>query len=207
MIPRQLAAGLISLAGTVFVLASVTLLNRFVTLEQNAKEGPAVNFSVPTVQARPQAPRPPEPARRPPRSTPQNLAPLPDLGTGLSSIVVDTPDFLGGDLAGAGNELLGQLDDVAMTADTVDRPPVVRNSALTYPAQARSRGIEGRVVVSVLIGVDGRIQRSQILESVPPGVFDQAVLESLPRWSFVPAEYKGRPVQIWATLPLDFSLR
>lgn len=203
---KHLLAFLISLGGAAFVLGSVTLMNKMTGLEEKDKTGPAVNFSVPQLTPKPQQAPPPPPKRSPPKSQARNLAPLPSLGGGLSSITLEAPDYASGDLGGVNESLLGDLDSVAMTSDTVDKPPVVKSSPLVYPPRAKQMGLEGRVVVSVLIGADGRVKNTKILESTPPGVFDQAVMDTLPNWTFAPAEYQGRAVQIWATLPLDFTL-
>ena len=202
---KHLKALGIALGGTLFVLSSVSLMNKFVTFEQGDKTGPQVNFSVPQLAPRPLTPPPPQQKRTPPKNN-RNLAPLPSLGSGLSSITLYSPDYASGDLGGLNENLLGDLDAVAMTAETVDKPPVVKVGALPYPERAKQMKQEGRVVVSVLIGADGRVKNHKILESTPSGVFDQAVKDSLPNWVFTPAEYQGRAVQIWATLPLDFTL-
>jgi len=201
------AVGLLTgMAGAVLTLQAVVWMNAFVDPLEKEGASAVVDFAVAALKpaAPPPAPRKPD-AR--PRSLDRNLAPLPDLGLGQgsSAITVDVPDYSQADLGDARDSLLGRTDDVAMTVETVDKAPVVRRGGVAYPEKARQRGLTGRVVVSLLIGTDGKVQRSRVLEATPAGVFEDAVLSSLPQWLFAPAEYQGRPVPIWVSLPLDFQ--
>ncbi len=76
-----------------------------------------------------------------------------------------------------------------------------------YPPEARSRRIEGRVVVEFTVTERGEVDGPVIVESHPPGVFDQAVLNSVRRWRFKPKEQDGKPVAVRARQPLEFKLR
>jgi protein TonB len=202
---RFLMALLAGAVGVAMTLQAVVILNIFVDPRDKETGKQIVSFSLPTVKQAAPPPTPPPPKSRP-RSSEKSLAPLPDLGgAGSSAISLDVPDYSQADLGTAGNGLLGNTDNVAMTAETVDKPPVVKRGSLVYPEAAKQKGLTGRVTVSILIGTDGRVQKSKILDSNPAGVFDAAVLTALPGWVFAPAEYKGRPVPIWVTLPLDFS--
>ncbi|MCX8049526.1 MAG: TonB family protein [Methylohalobius sp.] len=83
---------------------------------------------------------------------------------------------------------------------------VVRTPPL-YPPEARSRRIEGRVVVEFTVTERGEVQDPVIIEASPPGVFDQAVLQSVRGWRFKPKEKDGRPIAVRARQPLEFKLR
>jgi protein TonB len=135
------------------------------------------------------------------------LAPLPDVGGSLSGIQVDVPGFEGAGVDQVAESLLGDLDNVALTEDAVDNPPQFRNRvAPEYPERARQRELEGRVLVTALIGVDGRVQQMQVLEANPPGVFNDAVLAALGGSTFDPATYQGNPVETWITVAYPFRL-
>ncbi|GAB6068307.1 hypothetical protein JCM13664_16260 [Methylothermus subterraneus] len=81
------------------------------------------------------------------------------------------------------------------------RPPPL------YPPEARSRRIEGRVVVEFTVTERGEVQDPVIIEANPPGVFDQAVLETVRKWRFRPKEQNGKPIAVRARQPLEFRLR
>jgi protein TonB len=141
------------------------------------------------------------------RSAPKLDLP-PALGAGLSGIELDLSDYdIGDELKEVGKGLLGDMN-VAMTQDTVDTVPVpVETEQPEYPKHARVRGIEGSVTVGLLVGADGRVKKLKVIESDPNGVFDRVALQAVRRWLFKPATFKGQPVEMWATLPLEFRLR
>lgn len=198
---------LIGVVSTAILLSLISWMNLAVD-EREDDTISTVQFSVPTATPKKSPPPPPAtPPARPNRSDSRALAPAPGVGSGLSSLAIDVPDYSATDLDSEGQGLLGQVEDVAMTSETVDRPPVVRQGGVPYPDRAKQRGTEGQVTVSLLIGTDGRVEKFKILESVPAGVFDQAVTEAVPRWTFAPAEYQGRPVAVWVALPLEFRLK
>ena len=188
------------------VFTTVVFMNRKASEPEDASISTAVDFTVQAAAAKPEERETPLQQRRSiAKSDPPALAPLPNLEGELSSIRVEMPDF-GSESIGTNESFFGDLDNVTMTDDSVDEKPVVLASPITYPTRARQRKIEGRIVVSLLIGTDGTVKRARILESQPPDTFDQAVLDALPGWRFEPARYKNKNVQVWVTLPLDFRL-
>ncbi len=136
------------------------------------------------------------------------VAPLPSLGTGLSGIEIDVPDVEMADLGSVTNSLLGGLGDVVMTEDTVDSRPVPKYQTLVkYPPRARAKNIEGRVVLNIRIGADGRVKQIKVIEAEPLGVFEPSAIAAVRNWMFEPATYNSRAVEVWATLPLEFTLQ
>ena len=49
-------------------------------------------------------------------------------------------------------------------------------------------GIAGHVKVYFLVSKQGKVKKYEIKESVPPGVFDQAVLDVVKKYEFEPFE-------------------
>lgn len=196
----------ITVLGCGLVLGGLVVMNQFASGPEESDTTNVVNFSVP-----PPPPDPPpkreEPQERQPRRTNRPaLAPAPNLGTSLSGIQVGLPEFQVAGVAEVSESLLGDLEDVALTEEAVDEPPVIQSRPLTYPERAKQRSLEGRVVISALVGTDGRVKEMQILEANPPGVFDQTVRSAVPNWTFRPARYNGEPVETWVTIPIPFSL-
>ncbi|MFB6375341.1 MAG: energy transducer TonB, partial [Bradymonadaceae bacterium] len=92
-------------------------------------------------------------------------------------------------------------------ADSVDeKPQPVRRVYPELPRRLVEKQIEGRVVVRALIDKEGQVERVEIVESKPPDVFDQHVLEAVRRWQFQPASYEGKSVKTWIELPFNFEL-
>ena len=56
-----------------------------------------------------------------------------------------------------------------------------------YPGRAISDGIEGHVLVEYTVSRDGRVIRPRVVDSAPPGVFDDVVLRAVARREYVPS--------------------
>lgn len=75
-----------------------------------------------------------------------------------------------------------------------------------YPASARARDIEGWVDVLFAVSERGQVSEAQVIESIPPEVFDQAALDAVMRWRFRPVMEDGEPVTVYRQVKLNFSL-
>ncbi len=136
-------------------------------------------------------------------------APVPQLATALSGMSFGLPQMSGMDLSSATDKVLGNdtISDTVMNAATVDvKPRPLAQARPTYPSRARSNNVEGYVVLNMLIGKDGRVSRVKLIESEPPGVFDDAVMSVAQTWQFEPALYQGQPVAMRATQRIPFKL-
>ena len=191
-----------SLVGSLGVFAFIVSLNNFVVgLDRNNSSQTAVfqveKIEKPKTQAQNVPPKPKK--NQTPRLQPPNLSSnLAGLSFGLSQFEIDMTGM---------NSILGDMQDMIMTSDTVDIPPRAQaRPPLHYPAQARSKGITGYVRINLLIGVDGRIEQVKLLESEPQGVFDQVAMHSIKAWKFAPAEYQGKQVRVWAQQTIRFDL-
>jgi TonB family protein len=91
-------------------------------------------------------------------------------------------------------------------ATEVDEQPVSMHPlSASYPDLAREAGVEGLVVVRVLVGPDGRVHDAVVVKSVP--MLDAAALEAARRATFQPALLNNRPVSCWVAVPFRFRLR
>lgn len=197
----------LSILGTVAVFGTVLVINR-AAINQRPPETlreSVVSFERRERPPEPQTVRPPEPPRRPPRPAP--AAPPALLGVGLSGIDFGLPAFSAEDLGALGGNLLGEASDVVMTDDTVDVPPrPVRQTPMQYPPRARAMGVRGYVVLSLLISPTGEVEQVRVLESEPPGVFDDTASQGVMGWRFEPASYRGENVRVWARQRVRFDL-
>lgn len=91
-------------------------------------------------------------------------------------------------------------------ADEVDQIPHVVKAVRDYPRRARRRGIEGSVTLKCLVGPDGRVKESAVVEANPEGIFEKSALSSIRRYVFRPGYYKGKPVPTWIILPIHYKL-
>ena len=206
---KRVGVGLLSMVtGTLVVLGTVLLINHFSEGLQNEKAEAisSVQFErkpPPEQQVKPK-PKPKPKPKRTPRTAPE---PLTGLDTALSGIDMGLPGFSSEDLNDLGGDLMGGEDGVVMTDDTVDQPPqAVYQAPMQYPARAKVKGVEGYVVLSLLIGVTGEIEQIELVESQPQGVFDQVATQGVSSWQFEPAMYQGQAVRSWAKQRVRFDL-
>lgn len=193
--------------GVGIVVTGLVVMNSVIQSSDNQGQDDSVSFNVEPPPPDP-PPDQPEPQQQPQRQRNRpSLAPPPDLGSNLSGIQVALPEFQAQGVESVSESLLGELEDVALTEETVDEPPVKRNAPTPpYPERAKQREIQGEVRVSLLVGANGNVQRLKILEANPPGVFDEAVQETVGKWTFRPARYNGEPVETWVTIRIPFQL-
>lgn len=84
-------------------------------------------------------------------------------------------------------------------------PEVVTPVTPIYPPIARDAGMEGDVLVRMLVGIDGRVKRAEIEGKSAP-MFDDTALAAARQWIFTPATSNGKPVPVWVRVPMKFQL-
>jgi protein TonB len=82
----------------------------------------------------------------------------------------------------------------------------LNNPTPAYPALSRRLGEQGKVVVRVLIGVDGKAQQAEIRSSSGYDRLDQAALATVRSWRYVPGTRNGIPEAMWFNVPINFVL-
>lgn len=121
----------------------------------------------------------PEPVRSEPLNKPQ-----PVNSTRVYDVVEQMPSFPGG-ISGLRTYL---------------------NQNIRYPAEAQENCVQGRVVVSFVVGKDGHISDVTVLRSVEPSLDKEAVrvVRNMPRWT--PGKQGGEPVRVRYRVPVSFRL-
>ncbi|HKI05174.1 MAG TPA: energy transducer TonB [Thermoanaerobaculia bacterium] len=77
------------------------------------------------------------------------------------------------------------------------RPELIgKPAALQVPAAARKAGIQGTVIVEVVVDQEGCVRRPRILKGLPLGI-DGAALAAVRSWTFRPGMLAGRPVAVY----------
>jgi len=85
-------------------------------------------------------------------------------------------------------------------------PHYAANFQPDYPASERRAGHQGRVVVRVLIGVDGRVKQVEKVSAVNDAFFEATERRALEKWRFKPGTRDGVPVETWYTTGVSFVL-
>jgi TonB family protein len=114
-------------------------------------------------------------------------------GLGSSdSLVVDT--------SGGGSGLPSPDDYVAYEKE----PELVSMQEPVYPELAREAGVEGTVLIRVLVGEDGFVKDEIIIQSV--SMLDDNAAAAARTAVFKPALQKDKPVAVWMVIPIEFRL-
>ena len=77
---------------------------------------------------------------------------------------------------------------------------------IKYPAEAKEKGVEGRVIVQFVVEKDGTITNTKVVRGVDPDLDAEAlrVVNQSPKWK--PGMQKGEAVRVKYTLPIMFKL-
>jgi TonB family protein len=87
----------------------------------------------------------------------------------------------------------------------VQAPTLIRQVEPKYTKAARKALIQGTVLFSVVIGLDGTPSDLEITRSLDPGL-DREAMEAVAKWRFHPAVRDGKAVASLATIEVNFKL-
>jgi len=96
--------------------------------------------------------------------------------------------------------------------DGADRVVATKASILNkprpnYTEQARQNKTQGNVVVKVLLGANGRVQKASVVRGLPDGLNEKAI-EAAYQLQFTPARNgAGAPMDQWVTVSVNFTIR
>ncbi|HMP90278.1 MAG TPA: energy transducer TonB [Kiritimatiellia bacterium] len=165
----------------------------------------------------PPPPPPPPPvrpleqeARQTPRPAmdrpPPKLQPLAlsfSLGSAMGGLKGDF--FVDFALGGIEGDL--DADSFVFEIADLDEPPRPRiQLPPAYPAQARIRRVQGHVDLMYIVSSEGLVTDVRVVDSHPPGIFDQAALQAVRRWQFQPGIRQGMAVTTRVEQRLSFQL-
>jgi protein TonB len=92
------------------------------------------------------------------------------------------------------------LVEPSADADYLKNPPP------GYPRISRRNGEQGTVIVRVFISTQGAPEKAEVRASSGFARLDQAALEAVQRWRFVPGRRNGTPEAMWFNIPVRFIL-
>jgi protein TonB len=91
----------------------------------------------------------------------------------------------------------------------VTEPTIIEASKILpkYPEMARHAGVQGRVLLQAVIGVDGRVGSVAVLKEDPSRIgFGEAAIAAVSRWRYHPGTLLGTPVAVYLTITVEFTL-
>ena len=67
-------------------------------------------------------------------------------------------------------------------------------------------GIQGIVILEAVITKTGTVEDVRVLRALHP-ILDQAAISAVKQWKYQPAMLNGRPVKVYFTVTVNFTLR
>ncbi len=78
---------------------------------------------------------------------------------------------------------------------------------LVYPEIARRAGVEGTVIIHVLIDEKGNVVKTRVLKSLGNNGCDEAAIAAIKKTKWKPAMQRDKPVKVWVSIPVIFKLK
>ena len=86
-----------------------------------------------------------------------------------------------------------------------EKPQLIKQVNPSYPNMAKQAGIEGIVVLKLLLDNQGKVKKIEVLKSQP--LLDDAAKNAAWQYQFTPGIKDGLPVKTWISVPIHFQLR
>jgi TonB family protein len=106
--------------------------------------------------------------------------------------------------AGAGG---GTGGGVYRPGGAVSAPRLIKEVKPRYTNEALRNGIQGTVVLEVIVASDGCPTRIRVVRSLDRGGLDEEAVAAVARWRFDPGRLAGAPVDVLVTIMVDFWIR
>ncbi len=82
----------------------------------------------------------------------------------------------------------------------------LQNPKPPYPPMSKRLNEQGKVLVRVLIGVDGKAQKAELRQSSGYDRLDQSAMNTVLQWRYVPGKRDGVAEAMWFIVPISFLL-
>jgi TonB family protein len=109
-----------------------------------------------------------------------------------------------GVVGGVPGGVVGGVGRAYRVGDGVAAPKVVRKVEPQYPEALRHQGLSATVVLRVVISSDGKIGSALIERIDGQPAFGAAAIEAVRQWEFKPGMKDGQPVNVEATIEMNF---
>jgi TonB family protein len=97
------------------------------------------------------------------------------------------------------------LEEPKVLGGTLDEQ---MNKYLVWSGPVPPREYDTQVDIKILIGTDGTVQDTEILEEINPEIgYGEAIAKAAKQLTFSPAKMNGTPVDYWYTIPLTFAAK
>jgi TonB family protein len=105
---------------------------------------------------------------------------------------------------GTVSSIMGAANRRLRVGGNVEAPRKLVDVAPIYPDDAQTAGIEGIVILEIVIGEDGLVIETSVLRSIPE--LDQAAIDAVSQWQYETTLLNGDPVEIEMIVTINFTL-
>jgi TonB family protein len=127
------------------------------------------------------------------------------LALNSSGQIVPAGDAMGGGLvAGNSKQPVAPAVPLPIGGD-VKAAHLISSVPPAYPTLARSRRIEGQVLVDALVDVNGRVSSMKVVSG--PAMLHQSAMDALRQWKYQAATLDGKAVPMHLTVTIQFRLQ
>jgi periplasmic protein TonB len=140
-----------------------------------------------------------------PKAPAKEADPSEDKGVAVVGEGVGDPAGLEGGLAtgGVAGGMVGGA--IALPENATPPKPLKSNPIPQYPQQARAAGKTATVILKVIVLADGSVADVQVMRGDEP--FSSAAIQTVKKWRYEPAVYKGQPITVYRVVRIPFKLR
>jgi TonB family protein len=88
----------------------------------------------------------------------------------------------------------------------ITAPDLVHEVKPEYTEEARRAGVEGDVVLEIVVRHDGTVGQVKVVQGLRGGL-DRRAIDAVRQWRFSPARRFGAPVDVVVEVAVEFKLR
>lgn len=85
-------------------------------------------------------------------------------------------------------------------------PEPIKRVQPDYPQMAVKAGVEGRVILNIVVDERGDVLEATVVTASPPGIFEDAAIAAMMQWKFKPAKQRDLAIKVRLAYPIVFSL-
>lgn len=97
-------------------------------------------------------------------------------------------------------------EPIVMIGESIKPPVPIFQGQPVYPAEARKARVVGVVILRTIIDTAGVVRDVEVARGLPMGLSEAAV-DAVKQWRYNPATLDSRPVPVYLTVTVRFSLR
>jgi len=95
--------------------------------------------------------------------------------------------------------------DPVRIGGAIQAPRKIKDVKPIYPESAKADGRQGVAIIEAVIDAEGNVSEAKVIRSIGADL-DDAAVDAVMQWRFVPTMLNGRPVPVIMTVTVNFTL-